>query len=160
ARVVLPWPVPAGQPEGRDPPELRPRGGLLAGGHRPDRPGHRSLICPNGARQRAGSDGSARGSSPAVLIALAIDAQHTDCGRRPPAPRAKLAAMAEETGTDVRAKAINLVADVVRWIGLIAAVILVVHVVLVAGEANPANWITKFVRSLADVLSLGFKDLF
>jgi hypothetical protein len=68
--------------------------------------------------------------------------------------------MAEETGTDVRAKAINILAGVVRWIGLIAAVILVVHVILVVGEANPANWITKLVRSLADVLSLGFKDLF
>jgi hypothetical protein len=68
--------------------------------------------------------------------------------------------MAEETGTDRRAKAINVVADVVRWAGLTIAVILVVHVVLVAGEANPANWITRFVRSLAEVFSLGFKDLF
>ena|SRR2546430_13781617 len=68
--------------------------------------------------------------------------------------------MADETGTHTRAKAINLLADVVRWIGLAAAVILVVHVILVAGEANPANWIAKVVHSLADVLSLGFKDLF
>jgi hypothetical protein len=43
---------------------------------------------------------------------------------------------------------------------LVAAVILVIHVVLVAGEANPANWITRSVGHLADVLSLGFKDLF
>lgn len=65
-----------------------------------------------------------------------------------------------DTERDARAKAVSLVAGVVRWIGLVAAVALVVHVLLVVGEANPANWITRVTNSLADFFSLGFKDLF
>jgi hypothetical protein len=65
-----------------------------------------------------------------------------------------------ETDRDTRAKAVGLLADVVRWIGLAAAVILVIHVLLVVGEANPANWIARVTSNLADWFSLGFKDLF
>lgn len=68
--------------------------------------------------------------------------------------------MAEGTDRDTRAKAVGLLADVVRWIGLAAAVILAIHVLLVAGEANPANWIARLTSTLADFFSLGFKDLF
>jgi hypothetical protein len=68
--------------------------------------------------------------------------------------------MAEETDQDTRAKAVGLVAGLVRWIGLAAAIILVLHVILVAGEANPANGIARFINTLADFFSLGFKDLF
>lgn len=68
--------------------------------------------------------------------------------------------MAEETDQDTRAKAVNLLAGLVRWIGVTAAVILVIHVALVAGEANPANWIARFTTTLADFFSLGFRDLF
>jgi hypothetical protein len=68
--------------------------------------------------------------------------------------------MAEETRTASRARAVALIADVVRWAGIIAAVILVIHVILVAGEANPANGIARTIHNLADTLSLGFKDLF
>jgi hypothetical protein len=55
---------------------------------------------------------------------------------------------------------VALLANVVRWIGLVAAIILAIHVVLVAGEANPANGIARLIGNLADALSLGFKDLF
>jgi hypothetical protein len=68
--------------------------------------------------------------------------------------------MADDTDQRTRAKALGSLASVVRWVGLAAAVILVIHVLLVAGEANPANWIAQSVGNLADVLSLGFKDLF
>src|SRR5262245_19132305 len=69
--------------------------------------------------------------------------------------------MAEETTSTVtRSRVVGLLADVVRWAGLVAAVILVIHVVLVAGEANPANGIARFIHSVADAVSLGFKDLF
>jgi len=68
--------------------------------------------------------------------------------------------MAEETDRDTRAKAVGLLADLVRWIGLAAAVVLVIHVLLVAGEANPANWIARLTSDFADFFSLGFKDLF
>jgi hypothetical protein len=68
--------------------------------------------------------------------------------------------MADDRAERTRALALGLAASIVRWVGLAAAVILVIHVVLVAGEANPANWINQSVGNLADVLSLGFKDLF
>ena len=68
--------------------------------------------------------------------------------------------MAEETRTASRARAVALIADVVRWAGILAAVILVIHVILTAGEANPANGIARTIHNLADALSLGFKDLF
>ncbi len=54
----------------------------------------------------------------------------------------------------------GLLAGIVRWAGLIFAAILVLHVVFVIGEANEANGIVSFVRSWADGLALGFKDLF
>src|SRR5436309_3175440 len=65
-----------------------------------------------------------------------------------------------ETDRDTRARAVGLLADTVRWIGLAAAVILAIHVLLVMGEANPANWIARVTSNLADWFSLGFKDLF
>jgi hypothetical protein len=68
--------------------------------------------------------------------------------------------MADETRTASRGRAVALIADVVRWAGLLAAVILVIHVILTAGEANPANGIARTIHNLADALSLGFKDLF
>jgi hypothetical protein len=72
--------------------------------------------------------------------------------------------MADETDTDTgpatRARVVGLVAGIVRWAGLLAAVVLVVHVVLTIGDANPNNWITGFFADLADPLVLGFKDLF
>jgi hypothetical protein len=63
-------------------------------------------------------------------------------------------------GTERRTSAVSLLAGVVRWVGLIIAVILVVHVVLTVGSANPDNGITSVIRGLADPLSLAFKDLF
>ena len=53
-----------------------------------------------------------------------------------------------------------MVAGVVRWVGVIFALILAVHVVLTVGRANPANGITSFFASWADPLALGFKNLF
>ncbi|MGY6657544.1 hypothetical protein ACXIZN_35825 [Amycolatopsis sp. TRM77291] len=57
-------------------------------------------------------------------------------------------------------RAAGVLASVVRWVGLIFAAILVLHVVFVIGEANPDNGIVSFVRGWADGLLLGFKDLF
>ncbi|SDN32350.1 YggT family protein [Allokutzneria albata] len=59
------------------------------------------------------------------------------------------------------AKAISgVLAQVVRWAGTLIAVLLVVHVVLTVGGANPDNAITRFVRAWADPLALAFRDLF
>ena len=72
------------------------------------------------------------------------------CGMTEPGERAAV----------YRPRVVNVLADIVRWVGVVFAVVLVIHVVLVVGEANPANGITTFVRSFADAVALGFKDLF
>lgn len=43
---------------------------------------------------------------------------------------------------------------------MIFAVILVVHVLLTVGGANPGNGIATFFTNWADTFSIGFKDLF
>ncbi|MGH3686963.1 MAG: hypothetical protein ACRDSM_18335 [Pseudonocardiaceae bacterium] len=59
-----------------------------------------------------------------------------------------------------RTKITAVLATVIRIVGWLAALILVAHIVLTTGEANPANGITTFVASWADRLDLGFRDLF
>ncbi|OXM70425.1 hypothetical protein [Amycolatopsis vastitatis] len=54
----------------------------------------------------------------------------------------------------------SLVASIVRWIGLVFAALLVIHVIFTVGSANPDNGIVSFVKSWADSLALGFSDLF
>lgn len=60
----------------------------------------------------------------------------------------------------VKDQAVGLIAGIVRWVGLIFALILVLHVIFVVGGANPDNGIVSFVRDWSDGLALGFKDLF
>jgi len=60
----------------------------------------------------------------------------------------------------VRDQVVAVVAGIVRWVGLIFAVILVLHVIFVIGSANPENGIVSWVRGWADSLAIGFKDLF
>ena len=67
---------------------------------------------------------------------------------------------ARPSATQVRGQVVGLIAGIVRWVGLIFAVILVVHVLLTVGGANQGNGITTFFKTWADVVSLGFKDLF
>lgn len=55
---------------------------------------------------------------------------------------------------------VALLAGVVRWLGVIFALILVLHVIFVIGEANPDNSIATFVREWSDGLVIGFQDLF
>jgi hypothetical protein len=55
---------------------------------------------------------------------------------------------------------VSFLAGLVRWIGLIFAAFLVLHVIFVIGDANQANGIVSFVKSWAESVSLGFKDLF
>jgi hypothetical protein len=62
--------------------------------------------------------------------------------------------------TVTRSGVVGVVATVVRWVGLVFAVVLVVHVLLTVGDANPDNGITKFFRATADPLALAFKSLF
>ena len=62
--------------------------------------------------------------------------------------------------TVTRSGVVGAVASVVRWLGLLFAVVLVVHVLLTLGDANPANGITRFFSWAADPLALAFKSLF
>lgn len=59
-----------------------------------------------------------------------------------------------------REKVVTAVSGVVRWVGLVFAVVLVVHVLLTVGGANPDNGITRFFDGAAQPLALAFKDLF
>lgn len=60
----------------------------------------------------------------------------------------------------VKDQVVGVLAGIVRWVGLIFAVILVLHIVFTVAEANPTNGIVEFVQSWAEGLTLGFKDLF
>ncbi|MDX8033967.1 hypothetical protein SK803_27410 [Lentzea sp. BCCO 10_0856] len=60
----------------------------------------------------------------------------------------------------MRTRVVGIAAGVVSWVGLALAVVLVVHVVLTVGGANPDNVITSFVKAVAEPVALAFKDLF
>jgi hypothetical protein len=62
--------------------------------------------------------------------------------------------------TVTRTNVVGVLAGVVRWVGLAFAVVLVVHVLLTVGSANPDNGITQFFDAVADPLALAFKNLF
>ncbi|EID54669.1 hypothetical protein SacxiDRAFT_2445 [Saccharomonospora xinjiangensis XJ-54] len=54
----------------------------------------------------------------------------------------------------------GVLAGLVRWTGLLLAVVLVANVLFVVGEGNPGNGIVSFVADAAGVVSFGFDDLF
>jgi hypothetical protein len=62
--------------------------------------------------------------------------------------------------TLTRANVVGVVAGAVRWTGLAFALVLVVHVLLTVGRANPDNGITQFFDAVADPLALAFRNLF
>ncbi|MGH3624772.1 MAG: hypothetical protein ACRDQ5_23785 [Sciscionella sp.] len=66
----------------------------------------------------------------------------------------------ERSPGEVRVRVVSVLASIVRWIGLIFALVLVLHVILSVGGANPENGITTFVKGWANGISFGFKDLF
>jgi hypothetical protein len=61
-------------------------------------------------------------------------------------------------GTHTKIAAV--VAALIRIVGGLFVLILVAHVVLTLGDANPANTIARFVAYWADRLQLGFRGLF
>jgi len=58
------------------------------------------------------------------------------------------------------ARAVDVLVTAVRTVGGFAAAVLAAYIVLSVGGANPDNTIAKFVARWADVLALGFRDLF
>ncbi|HEX2131942.1 MAG TPA: hypothetical protein VHH15_10290 [Actinophytocola sp.] len=59
-----------------------------------------------------------------------------------------------------RSTVVGVLAGVIRWVGLVLALILVIHVLLTVGNANPDNGITVFFAEAADPLVLAFRNLF
>ncbi|MEC3975114.1 hypothetical protein [Amycolatopsis sp. H20-H5] len=59
-----------------------------------------------------------------------------------------------------REQVFSVLASIARWVGLVFAALLVLHIIFVIGEANGDNGIVSFVRGWADSLTLGFKDMF
>jgi hypothetical protein len=59
-----------------------------------------------------------------------------------------------------RERAASALSGLVRWIGLVFAAFLVLHIIFVIGDANAANGIVSFVKGWAESLSLSFKNLF
>jgi|SRR5438067_9488340 len=85
-------------------------------------------------------------------------AQHADGSDRDDAPRTKR--RAEVDWRRVKDGGFGLLATIVRWVGLVFAVILVLHVIFVIGSANPGNGIVSWIHGWADTLAIGFRDLF
>ncbi len=60
----------------------------------------------------------------------------------------------------VKDRFVSILAAIVRWVFLLFALVLVLHVVFTIAHANEDNGIVSFVRGWADPLALGFKDMF
>lgn len=59
-----------------------------------------------------------------------------------------------------RSRVASALAALLRIVGGLFVLILVAHIVLTLGDANPANSITRLVAYWADRLQLGFRGLF
>ncbi|OLT41223.1 hypothetical protein BJF85_24410 [Saccharomonospora sp. CUA-673] len=60
----------------------------------------------------------------------------------------------------MRGRVVGLLAGIVRWVGLLFALILVGHIIFVIGDANPDNSIVAWAAERSEGLALGFHDLF
>jgi hypothetical protein len=59
-----------------------------------------------------------------------------------------------------RSRTVRIICTIVNVLSGLFAVVLVAHIVMVMGEANPANGVASFVRGFSTAVSLGFNDLF
>jgi hypothetical protein len=59
-----------------------------------------------------------------------------------------------------RTRAVQMICTIVTIICSLFAVVLAANIVMVLGEANPANGVASFVRGFAAAVSLGFDNLF
>lgn len=59
-----------------------------------------------------------------------------------------------------RTRMVRIICTIVNVLCGLFAVVLVAHIVMVLGEANPANGVASFVRGFSSSVSLGFDDLF
>jgi hypothetical protein len=83
-----------------------------------------------------------------------------------PLPLAEAQDQAEDRARDRqqrrwnRTRSVRIVCTVVNVVCGLFAVVLVAQIVMVMGEANPANEVASFVRGFSAVVSLGFDNLF
>jgi hypothetical protein len=78
-----------------------------------------------------------------------------------PAGRSPLAAAEDrEQRRWSRTRAVRMICTIITVICGVFAVALAANIVMVVGEANPANGVASFVRGFASAVSLGFGDLF
>jgi hypothetical protein len=59
-----------------------------------------------------------------------------------------------------RTRTVGMVCLIINIIGGVFAVVLAANIIMVLGEANPANGVASFVRGFASAVSLGFDNLF
>jgi hypothetical protein len=59
-----------------------------------------------------------------------------------------------------RIRAVGMICTIINIIGAVFAVVLAANIIMVLGEANPANGVASFVRGFASAVSLGFDNLF
>ena len=81
-------------------------------------------------------------------------------GREPSAAPAKpRRSTGQQIGSAAR-RILKVIASVIGWIGVLAALILVLYVIFTYGHANPANYLTAFISDWAHRLNLGLGNLF
>jgi len=59
-----------------------------------------------------------------------------------------------------RIRAVGMICLIINIIGGVFAAVLAANIIMVLGEANPANGVASFVRGFASAVSLGFDNLF
>jgi hypothetical protein len=59
-----------------------------------------------------------------------------------------------------RSRTVGMICLIINIIGGVFAVVLAANIIMVLGEANPANGVASFVRGFASAVSLGFDNLF
>jgi len=79
-----------------------------------------------------------------------------------PTDRASPLAEAEDTEQRRwnRTRTVGMICLIINIIGGVFAVVLAANIIMVLGEANPANGVASFVRGFASAVSLGFDNLF
>jgi hypothetical protein len=59
-----------------------------------------------------------------------------------------------------RTRTVGMICLIINIIGGVFAVVLAANIIMVLGEANPANGVASFVRGFASAVTLGFDNLF
>jgi len=81
-----------------------------------------------------------------------------------PAPADRPSPLAEADDREQRrwnrTRAVRTICTIVNIICGVFAVVLAANIIMVLGEANPANGVASFVRGFASAVSLGFDNLF